>query len=51
MPYCECGQHVSADYARVNADNNGVLHACFNCTNQTAMLHGKGAGLERGDHL
>lgn len=51
MAFCECGGHVSADYHRVNADNQGVLHACFNCTDQTAMLNGVGAGIERGDHL
>lgn len=46
-----CGGHVSEDYRRVHGDNNNVLHACFRCTPQTQMLHGAGAGIERGDHL
>ncbi|MBV0925005.1 hypothetical protein KTS45_12440 [Halomicroarcula limicola] len=34
MPSCDnCGAHVSADYHRVRAGNDGKLRACPDCTN------------------
>lgn len=46
MPECQnCGNHVTEQYKRVFADNQGVLHACSNCRDKTSMFHGAGVGL------
>ncbi|WP_425504256.1 DUF7563 family protein [Saliphagus infecundisoli] len=46
MPNCEnCGSHVTEQYARVFAGNDGTLHACPNCRSQTDIFEGAGADL------
>ena len=33
MPNCDhCGSYVSNDFARVFADDRGVIHACLECS-------------------
>lgn len=32
MAYCDCGAHVSDDYARVFGDNSDDVVKCMNCT-------------------
>ena len=33
MPECNhCGAHVSEQFARVFADEHGVIHACISCS-------------------
>jgi len=45
MPECDnCGSHVTDQYKRVFADNQGVLHACSSCRTQMDMFEGSGAG-------
>ena len=38
-----CGGRVSADFARVFGDNDGVVHRCMQCTCQAHLFHGGGA--------
>ncbi|AGC34418.1 Zn ribbon [Haloarcula virus HVTV-2] len=36
MPECQgCDGHVSAEFARVMGDNDGVVHACPDCSTNT----------------
>lgn len=41
----ECGNHVTADFHRVFADNEGVLYGCPECMSMTDIKNGKVAGL------
>lgn len=46
MPLCdECGNHVTADFQRVFADNDGTLHGCPACMSMTDIKNGKVTGL------
>ncbi|WP_162994070.1 DUF7563 family protein [Halalkalicoccus subterraneus] len=46
MPQCdECDHHVTADFHRVFADNDGRLFGCPNCLSATAIKNGKATGL------
>lgn len=46
MPQCDgCGNHVTADFHRVFAANDGTLHGCPECMNMTDIKDGKVAGL------
>jgi Zn finger protein HypA/HybF involved in hydrogenase expression len=46
MPQCdECGHHVTADFHRVFADNQGTLHGCPTCMSMTEIKNGNAAGL------
>lgn len=44
MPECECGAHVTRDFARVYGDNTDTVHACFDCETATDVKRGAGAG-------
>jgi len=45
MPECDnCGAHVTDNYKRVFADNQGILHGCSHCHRQSEMLNGAGVG-------
>lgn len=35
-----CGSHVSSDFVRVFADNDGELHACPACANGSQLRNG-----------
>lgn len=39
-----CDGHVTEQYARVFAANDGTLHGCPACQKQGAMFEGAGAG-------
>ncbi len=42
MPECDsCGGHVTPDFHRVFADNDGVLHGCPECLQNTEIKNGK----------
>jgi predicted RNA-binding Zn-ribbon protein involved in translation (DUF1610 family) len=44
MPECaNCGGHVTEQYVRVFAANDGTLYACPNCRNQRERFDGAGA--------
>lgn len=46
MAHCdECGHHVTGDFHRVFADNDGVLYGCPACLNATAIKNGEATGL------
>lgn len=46
MPQCdECGMHVTPDFQRVFADNEGVVHGCPSCMTMTEIKNGNAAGL------
>ena len=46
MPQCdECGEHVTPDFHRVFADNDGILYGCPACLSTTAIKNGKATGL------
>lgn len=46
MPQCdECGHHVTADFHRVFADNQGTLYGCPACMSMTEIKNGNAAGL------
>ncbi|WP_457590070.1 DUF7563 family protein [Halalkalicoccus salilacus] len=45
MAQCDqCGQHVTPDFHRVFADNEGVLHGCPACLSATAIKNGEATG-------
>lgn len=38
MPECNnCESHISEDFSRVFADDNGEVHACPNCSAQAGI--------------
>lgn len=41
-----CGSHLTEQYARVFAANDGTLHACRNCSELKDMTLGAGAGVD-----
>ena len=46
MPKCDnCGAHVTEQYRRVFAANDGTLHGCRECREQVEIFNGAGAGL------
>ena len=38
-----CGRTYSDRYVRVFGDENGVLHACYQCVGRRSMHYGAGA--------
>jgi hypothetical protein len=46
MPECQCGAHVSETFARVLGDNDGAVHACFECCEQSHLKY-RANGRER----
>lgn len=42
MPECtNCGSHVTPDFHRVFAGNDGQLHGCPACMDTTEIINGK----------
>ncbi|WP_419894494.1 DUF7563 family protein [Natrinema thermotolerans] len=45
------GAHVTEQYKRVFSANDGTLHACSNCREQTEMFNGAGSKPDRSIEL
>lgn len=46
MPTCEnCDGHVSERFRAVFGDNEGRIHACFECRTRTGLLNDEGVEL------